>query len=721
MSLSRFQYIIVSYVLLLPVIVNLFTWEQPVISLLFGGVFVIFQSIFIGEQLVKSTSLIERIIHGFFLFLILLLIVSSITYLLISLSPSLQALVYLSLPLLISQLDTLAIGNLQKRLEIQDFSFQLIHLPKQQLFFTILYIGLFFSLVWILLSSSTTQAISSPWTQIPSIFWLIYFLTTVCLFFLTWFSTNKIWSTTLTSLHLLLTFSIGLFIYKLGYGFDPFIHQATERLILADGVVTPKTPYYIGQYSLLVSLHRLIGVSLLSLDRLLVPLTAAISLPLLFIPFLPRKNSFAKSSFAWVALTLLFIPFSSFVVTTPQGFANILFLWLIIGSFPLLSHQEPIYPLPILWFIAIAAVLTHPLTGIPGIIFLLLLTLDLTKDQLSFPAWLQKSFYIETIVVGSISVPLLFLLNTLLSPNFSTHVVIPSLAELSSSLSWWPLAFSPEPPLFRSTFFEFAYFIQANAYWIFTLIILIVVYWFYSRRKQSLIRPYLTTAFILVLNAFFLSGFLQFPELISYEAQDYARRLFDLALWTLLPLVALGTIWITEKAKNKSLLMIFFFIFGASWLITGNLFASYPRENRYEKSRQYNTSLADYRAVNKINEIAKDSFVVLSNQQVSAAAIAEFGFKHYHSGPNNEPIFYYPVPTSGPLYQLYLEMIQQPSKETAREAKNLVGVNDVFFVVNNYWDNAETIIERAKSDSDNWIEINEGESIIFVYRFKNES
>jgi hypothetical protein len=49
----------------------------------------------------------------------------------------------------------------------------------------------------------------------------------------------------------------------------------------------------------------------------------------------------------------------------------------------------------------------------------------------------------------------------------------------------------------------------------------------------------------------------------------------------------------------------------------------------YFNSRGYSVSAADIKAVNWINENAKTDFIVLSNQQVGAASLNQFGFKKY--------------------------------------------------------------------------------------------
>ena len=71
------------------------------------------------------------------------------------------------------------------------------------------------------------------------------------------------------SAHYLLSFSVAAIVYKIGYGFDPFIHQATMELIDKKGVVTPKPFYYLGEYGLIVIFHKLTGISIYFLNNLI--------------------------------------------------------------------------------------------------------------------------------------------------------------------------------------------------------------------------------------------------------------------------------------------------------------------------------------------------------------------------------------------------------------------------------------------------------------------
>jgi hypothetical protein len=104
---------------------------------------------------------------------------------------------------------------------------------------------------------------------------------------------------------------------------------------------------------------------------------------------------------------------------------------------------------------------------------------------------------------------------------------------------------------------------------------------------------------------------------------------------------------------------------------------------------------------------------VLADQQVSAAAIKEFGFaKYYQNG-----IFYYPVPTGGPLYPFYLDMVyESPSRQTIFAAMDLAGVRESYFVLNKYWWAFPKILAEAKLSADSWREIGDGKIFVFLYK-----
>jgi len=180
---------------------------------------------------------------------------------------------------------------------------------------------LFFALCLVILfKSQTDAAITSPWQIVPAKFFITYILATAYLFFL--ILKNSRFTLYLVIAHYFLSFSILWIIFKIGYGYDPFIHQATLELIDKQGFVLPKTPYYLGQYSLILIAHKLFFISIVWANKLLVPILSAITIPLTIYLFL--KKYFKDLAFSIHHLALLFLlilPFSIFTLTVPQNLA----------------------------------------------------------------------------------------------------------------------------------------------------------------------------------------------------------------------------------------------------------------------------------------------------------------------------------------------------------------------------------------------------------------
>lgn len=106
-------------------------------------------------------------------------------------------------------------------------------------------------------------------------------------------------------------------------------------------------------------------------------------------------------------------------------------------------------------------------------------------------------------------------------------------------------------------------------------------------------------------------------------------------------------------------------------------------------------------------------YIVLANQAVSAAALKTYGFETYFNGD----VFYYPIPTGGAMYELYLKMVNLgPTHQRAVEAMDLAGVDTAYFVVNDYWFLADKIIENAKREADDWVVIDNGATTVFEFQ-----
>ncbi len=186
-----------------------------------------------------------------------------------------------------------------------------------------------------------------------------------------------------------LSASLAALLFPLGFGFDPFLHRATITHIAEFGTITPKPLYYIGAYALELWGHLLLRIPLFPLDTLLAP--------------------FALGVLTWLALrtralhpvALAFLPFGAFISTTPQALG---FLWI----FLLVLTARIALPLPYLFLFAACALLTHPIAGVPALLFVLFSALHKSGTSLKAPLLALLSFF------GIFAIPFLFLVQHVL-------------------------------------------------------------------------------------------------------------------------------------------------------------------------------------------------------------------------------------------------------------------------------------------------------------------
>lgn len=555
------------------------------------------------------------------------------------------------------------------------------------------YLILIITSFYILWQSRSDKALVTPWSVIPGYFFIIYFLATALLLFLIARDRKskslEFLNSTLISIHYLLSFLIAVIVYRIGYGYDPFIHQATMDLIDKQGAVEPKPFYYLGQYGLLVTIHKLSGISLVILDKLLVPLIAAIFLPPALSTFINRYFPDQKNR-QLLLLAILVIPFSCFILSTPQ---NLAFLFLILT----VLYSATDYRLPLT--LSLAACLIHPLAGIPALTLSLLVTINHFRAKINQK--IVKISYLGLFLLTFLGLPFAFYLSgqsqlTLKLESFSNYL----------------LALMPQLHLpYKETWLlNLTYFYGQNQQLIITLLIIsgTILIYRHHRRDFRLNAPIITA--LAVLGSFFLVSQLSF-NLISYEQNDFARRLLMTAVILMLPaiIIALGHLSQRISEQDKFYRISFFVMLTA--LITASLYISYPRQDHYYNSKAYAVSASDQAAVNWIENQTKNPYIVLANQQTGAVALRSFGFNRYYQG-----LYFYPIPTSSPLYQYFLGMVYDyASRDTMIKAMDLAQVDEAYFVIPKYWWAFSRIVAEAKLSADSWQSLDEGQIYIFKY------
>jgi hypothetical protein len=476
--------------------------------------------------------------------------------------------------------------------------------------------------------------------------------------------------------------------YPLGYGFDPFLHRATVAHIAEHGTITPKPLYYIGQYALELVALKLFSLPLFAFDILLVPILAAGGIT----TALATRQASLKAPSVMLAC-LIFLPLAAFVQTTPQALAFVFTAW------ALFSHPKPLF-VPILF--AMAALITHPLAGIGALIYVILLVLDSLPDRYRLTGLMGIAM---STIVASLAIPLAF-------------VAQAKLAGLSLGFSFgdlfklWNLPITSFLTTNYNAWGDTAYLFIGNAFLI-VLALAVIGVIVTPKSNHGWYIPGLV-ALSTFANFIIISLGFDFTFLIAYERSDFALRLLTLTTLFLLPYVAVlfSVIWKRLSTAPGGLKLGFILLL--TLFFTTNVYAAYPRHDNYTRSSGFNLGPADFEAVTAIHNSADgENYIVLSDQALAAAAVAELGFKQYY----HTDIFFYPIPTGGPLYKHFLDMVEkQPSKDTVVAAMDLAGVDLAYFAVHDYWWQAAEIIENTKNLTPDWFATSNGDVTVFIFR-----
>ncbi len=705
MRLSLLYFIIISVILIGVLGFNVFYLQNPQLNIILGLAYIIFYGWKFGILILPKETAGWRIFYGILFLLSAISFLGAIFYYFWNLST--PAIFTISACIAAILLLIFIIQKCRNKLEINIE----INLPEKtnkiSLVFSAIYLVLFYFAFRMLVESGTAQAIRSPWEVIPENFFIIYFLMTAALVGITLYNT-KIWlSFILISIHALLSVSVALIVYRLGFGFDPFIHRATEEVILNKGAIYPKPLYYLGQYSLVVYLAKMFTLPVAWIDKLLIPA--------LFSAYIPTTIYFAFKNFLennrriilFSALAFLAVPFGFFISTTPQGLANFYSLLIIFLSWLYINKRQ--IPFLALLFLGFATAAIHPLSGIPVLIFLgLVFLFTFFRKQKGLSALGQKIIIGIFIFISAVSMPLIFWLQSKLSENLQTVFRLPEV----ETINFYVLVLARKFDLFLDLFYTYAWSWRT----VFFITALTGTYLFYKHYFNNRIKVYWIAYAIIIANYLLLKLFVNFGGLIYYEQGSYAGRLLDLSRYFLLPFTIYAVYNLYLYIRKSPLLLRIFFIFLPAAIITSSLYISYPRYDDYEPSRGWSVSGSDIKTVNFIDMAEENNdYIVLANQAVSSAALYEFGFKKYFKNKTGE-YFYYPIPTGGELYNYYLDMVYNGAKrETMESAMALTGVNVAYFVVNDYWWQSAVIIEEAKGSADDWTKIDEGKIWVFKY------
>jgi hypothetical protein len=572
-----------------------------------------------------------------------------------------------------------------------DFKLQKIKFDLKKSIVVVIYLLLAVVGFYILQKSATTEAIRSPWEVVSKYFFVVYLAMSFVLIF-AWSFLDKTIKITLSFVHLLLTFSVVNIIYTLGFGYDPFIHQATEKYISENGFILPKKLYYNGQYVLVVLLHKLSLLPVVTIDRNLLPFLASFLLPLSTVGLFKKESNLGL-------FFLLIFPFTCLAFTTPQNLGYLLVLVTILLNFKLNEKKHLLN-----FVLFLVTFLIHPIAGVASFLLFLVFFLDKLKIKNIF----KNIIYILSCLASLIAFGFFGLVTSFdvaLKKSFDIRAFFENSFRWQADLFWQ----NDLEHILKSI----AYFVWQPAH-IFIFIFVFSLLGFYLLKKENKLKLFqkgklfLICFLILMVNSFLLFAVVDFPFLIASEKGDFAFRFFVLATFFLLPGFIYSFNWLFQKIKNKLKIKILF-IFLVSLTMTSALYFLYPRNDVYYYEKGFNVSGVDFEVINFLENYTNGDYIVLSNQQAGAGALLQFGFRYIQ-----DKYFFYSIPTGGDLYQIYNEVVyENGGKEEIKKASELTAIKKVYIYFPAYWFNIEKMKQNLTPQADEVFVLSEG----FVFEF----
>ncbi len=560
------------------------------------------------------------------------------------------------------------------------------------------------------LQAATNQTVNSPWPLLPAGTFAAFAILFAAVF-LAAEKTRKPVVASLVALALGIVASLTALMYPLGYGFDGFLHRASENVILATGTLHPAPPSYIGQYTFITWLSRVLHIPNSFADVWFVTLLALL-FPLAVWKLFPgRRGTRALVS------SLLALPLGILAATTPQNVAYLLgllaLLWLIPISRREVSVETQTDPssqasvhwvLP--WSLLGWSLATHPLAGLP----FALVGIALSATRLS-RAWLRWSIFSLSVLGTLLAVPLAFALRAWLQTK---TLSLDWLHQLGTISTWLGARLNP-PATHLALWPDWANW----QVYLFSFILLLTTLFaaVKDRQRRGIWLSLMSFGLAAAVSSWLLQTSGDFSFLISYERQDYAARLLVVAqlFWVPAAIVGFG-LWFEQARAAHPRLQVAGLFFGIAWF-SANVYNALPRNDAGMIGHGWSVGRSDLETVQFIDKQANgQAYTVLANQTVSAAAISSFGFKRYVGD-----VFYYPIPTGGPLYEDFLQMMDHPSLDIVEEAGDLGQSKLVYVVINKYWTKADQLVETLKGLADRTWSVERGAAYIFLFDLSKAS
>lgn len=487
--------------------------------------------------------------------------------------------------------------------------------------------------VFTLWGAQSTEALRGPWDALPlsSVLWL------AVPFALALLSRQAVLMALLLGVGTLVT----AVVFPLGFGFDPFVHQATVEHLMAYGDISPKQPYYAAFYALVQGMATVFALPVQRVLRFLLPTLFTLT------AWWGVRGARPPLATAWV-LSLLFFPLNIITQGTPYALGTLFFLITILAGWRGAPVRLQITA-------ALAALLTHP---IPGMF------------ALAAFGTARRSLWGRALGVcaAALGVPALFFTQSFLQGGAALTPTLQQLLELFSFAANGTYA----------PWTDLTYWLGANRWWLAV---------FFALLGTALAhRPSATmlAGGAAILSAIGTAGVITFTNLPTHEQLDYARRLLELSTLFFLP--TLTHLFTTLLDRLPRLHDRWPLALLSGLTLSSMIIAAYPRHDAYARFGGITVSAADYRALAAIEVHAQGSpYAVLANQAMSAAALQTFGFVDRYVGENHD-VYFYPIPSGSLFGQLATTMLQEGITNSGIARMFTLTSSDILYVVvHDYW------------------------------------
>ncbi|MBI2482562.1 hypothetical protein HYV74_00095 [Candidatus Uhrbacteria bacterium] len=457
--------------------------------------------------------------------------------------------------------------------------------------------------------------------------------------------------------------------YPIGFGFDHFLHAATEHLIATTGTLHPRPYFYSGYYGIVVFLADCTALSVATMDRILVPLVVGALVVPASAAVLRTIIPLRAATLGLLALTLT--PLLPLVISTPQSFANALALC---TALFLLTPATAAFARAT----AGAALLSQPLTGI-------------IVSGVVLGQWFRARGYrwlpIASTIAAAVAIPLAFAIAPLFLPNLDIRLAPSASAAMAAGHQIRNLF------TYTTTDFTFADALTIAQRilpiaWIVMAIIGI-------RHLGARARPALHVVGAACGASILVYGSIVIATLLPEEQTQFPLRLLALTALLMTPLAAIGLGTMLSPISDARRQAAASTILGIAAIAT--LLLAYPRNDAQTRSGLWSVSTSDIAAVHAIaRDAGSTPYVVLGNQMLGAAAIRELGFQPNHRATDGTEVLAFPLPAGGPIARAFWTFVDtNPTREPIVDAMTYAGVTRAYLVLHAYWRAYPTLSAHA--------------------------